>query len=130
YSNNMRNVGHLDLIESVAFYYIKGPHSTFILEYRIIPTKKFSKIFSKLLTADNKEDKVLKFNGLKEFKRSKRIVKGISSGIFRSSALLKRLVQDLNYQVKSKIGKRLAVGYYQNFSDHLYPCISFFEVEK
>jgi hypothetical protein len=130
YTNDLKNNDEIDLIDQVSFDYVKGPQSTFIIEYKIFPSKKFLKRFNKKLIADGQRQTIIHFNSLKDIFKKKQFAGRIMHHYIDSNYHLNRLIQDLNFQVKTYFSNKLVSGFFQNSLHHLFPCIATYEVDK
>lgn len=130
YTNDLTNNTEFDLIDFITFNYVKGPQSTFILEYNIQPSSKFLDHYHKLCAEDSNEYQVIHFNSIKKIIKVKRLTNRISTHTLRSSYLVNRLIQDLNYQVKEGFGSKLELGLFQKSRNYLFPCISVLEAQN
>lgn len=120
----------LDLVDSISLHYTKGEESTFVIEYRIKPSAKFMKLFKELIIKDSEEGITIHLNSLKNIIKSKRLSNKISYETIHTDYFVNRLIQDLNFQIKSNVGKMLEFGLFQKSKDYLYPCIFILQVDK
>jgi hypothetical protein len=130
YTNDIRKNKEIDLIDFITFNYIKGPQSTFVVEYDVTPSEKFRNLFKEFLAKDEEVRHVINFNSLKTLFKSKRLTNTLTSSFLGSNYFTRRLIQDLNYQVKSFFGSKLELGLFFKSKNYLYPCISIFEAPK
>lgn len=116
------------MIEKVDVNFIKTNESYFILKIKVSPSKKFKKIFKKII--DSEEVNLTKhhYHSYYNILKTKRFYSHQSIIIDSKCFSLDNLLSDLNQQVKKNITKQFK-GYFHNSQiDSSLPSIEFYEV--
>jgi hypothetical protein len=116
-----------DLISYVSVNYIKTKESFFILKIEIKTSKKFKKIFKKIISSEDGSLMVPKYNSFYNIIKTKRFISHESIIPSLRMNNLDGLLGDLNQQVKYNITRHLK-GYFH--ANNKLPSIEHYEVEN
>ncbi len=113
----------LDLISTFKITYIKGLQNNLIINYTIYPSDKFQGLFKQSLFAPDITINKLIFNSFKEVIKKKRICTGFYSSLKTRDYWINKVLDEINYQFKSKASNYLKYGFFNKNKNVLFPAL-------
>ena len=111
---NLKSNKKYDLIESISINYIKGSLSTFLVEYRIRTSELFNDLYKRYLLEDSTEQHTIYVNNIFEIIKNGKITNSVRSNIISSKNYLKKLNQEIGFQLKLLLQDNQIPGLFVN----------------
>lgn len=126
---NLKPNKKYDLIESISINYIKGSLSTFLIEYRIRTSELFNDLYKSSLLENSIEQHTIHVNNIFEIIKNGKITNSVRSNIISSKNYLKKLNQEIGFQLKLLLQDNQIPGLFVNIKmDTLLPGIFVYEI--
>lgn len=129
-SNNTKENIELDLIDGISYDYMKGPESHFIIIYTIYPSEYFQSLFQQAINSEVPNNWELAIRPLSIFFKKMNPIRSEKFIINKSYFWTEKLLNEINFQFKSKVIRNLNLGIFSNEKKILFPSITTYECEK
>nr|WKN39431.1 hypothetical protein K4G66_12085 [Tunicatimonas sp. TK19036] len=130
FDNSTKGSEELDLIDRISYGYIKGEESHFILTYTVYPSKKFQALFDQSLRTEVTKESEIIFKSFKQIIKNKKLSTSVSFRYKKPSYWTEKILNEINFQLKSKVLSGLKFGIFNSRNDVLFPRIITFEYDK
>ena len=130
YDNDVRGVDGLDLIDRISYKYIKGKNSHIVLSYSITPSEKFKNLFKSSLIAEPPSTSRIYFYSFLKMITKKKIFRSFEIKYEDESFWIDKAFNELNYQLKTEVAKKIGAGIFTRTKHQLFPSIVAFSYSQ